>query len=119
MPDFSKNTKRLGSEAISIRSTIANSKDPEKTFFEEFPTSLGYNIEKIQKDRKELQLFILKLENSVREIRSSYDNLISRIEEFIKTEIVHCNCEFNDYKKILQKRYKKIKRHLLLSNQKS
>ena len=119
LPDFSKNTKRMSSEAISIRSTIANSKDPEKTFFEEFPISLGFNLEKIKKDKKELQSYILKLESAIREIRSSYDNLISRFEEYIKAEIIHSNSEFKDYKKIIQKRYKKIKRHLLLPNQKN
>jgi hypothetical protein len=119
LPDFSKCTKRLSREALSIRSTIANSKDPEKTFFEEFPTSLGCNLENLQKDKKELQNFIIKLEASVREIRSSYDNLISRIEEYIKTDIIQNNYEFKDYKKTLQKRYKKIKRHLLLSSQKN
>jgi hypothetical protein len=119
LPDFSKNTKRLSTEAISIRTTIANSKDPEKTFFEEFPISLGYNLEKIKKDKKELQSYILKLENTIRELRSSYDSLITRIEDFIKNEIVQSNIEFKAYKKTLQKRYLKIKRHLLLPNQKN
>ena len=119
LPDFSKNTKRLSTEAISIRSTIANSKDPEKTFFEEFPISLGYNLEKIKKDKNELQAYILKLESTIRELRSSYDNLITRLEDFIKNEIVQSNIEFKDYKKTIQKRYKKIKRHLLLPNQRN
>jgi hypothetical protein len=119
LPDFSKSTKRLSTEAISIRSTIANSKDPEKTFFEEFPISLGYNLEKIKKDKNELHAYILKLENTIRELRSSYDNLITRFEDFIKSDIVHSNIEFKDYKKSIQKRYKKIKRHLLLPNQKN
>ena len=119
LPDFSKNTKRLSTEAISIRNTISNSKDPEKTFFEEFPASLGFNLMKIKSNKKELQNYILKLEQSIREIRSSYDNLISRFESLINKEIGEKDLEFSRYKKIIQKRYKNIKRHLLLPNQKN
>jgi uncharacterized protein YfbU (UPF0304 family) len=119
LPDYSKNTKRLSTEAISIRNTISNSKDPEKTFFEEFPASLGFNLTKIKSNKKELQNYILKLEESIREIRSSYDNLISRFENLINKEIGQKDLEFLKYKKIIQKRYKNIKRHLLLPNQKN
>ena len=119
LPDYSKNTKRLSTEAISIRETISNSKDPEKTFFEEFPASLGYNLMKIKTNKKDLQNYIIKLEQSIREIRSSYDNLITRFETFINKEIGQTDLEFSKYKKNIQKRYKNIKRHLLLPNQKN
>lgn len=119
LPEYSKNTKRLSTEATSIRSTISNSKDPEKTFFEEFPASLGFNLMKIKSNKKELQSYILKLEQSIREIRSSYDNLITRFESFINKEIGQNDLEFSKYKKYIQRRYKNIKRHLLLPNQKN
>ena len=119
LPEYSKNTKRLSTEAISIRNTISNSKDPEKTFFEEFPASLGFNLIKIKSNKKDLQIYIQKLEQSIREIRSSYDNLITRFENFINNEIGQKELEFSKYKKIIQKRYKNIKRHLLLPSQRN
>ncbi len=119
LPEYSKNTKRLSTEAISIRNTISNSKDPEKTFFEEFPASLGFNLIKIKSNKKELQNYILKLEQSIREIRSSYENLITRFENLINKEMGQKDLDFSKYKRLIQKRYKNIQRNLLLPNQKN
>ena len=59
---------------------------------------------KIKSNKKELQSYILKLEQSIREIRSSYDNLITRFETFINKEIGQTDLEFSKYKKNIQKR---------------
>lgn len=119
LPDYAKNTKRLSSEAASIRLAIANSKDPEKTFFEDFPSSLGFDLNKIKNNKKELQTYIVKLEESIREIRSCYDNLVSRFELYFNKEITQSDVDFIKYKKIIQSRYKNIKRHLLLPPQRN
>ena len=37
LSEYSKNTSRLKKETLAIRNAIANSKDPEKSFFEDFP----------------------------------------------------------------------------------
>ncbi|WP_431244466.1 hypothetical protein ACQ9BO_09185 [Flavobacterium sp. P21] len=57
LPQYSKETKRLSKESFAIREAIANSKDPEQSFFEDFPVALGYSVSKIQKDRTELRAF--------------------------------------------------------------
>jgi hypothetical protein len=119
LPEYAKHTKRLSTEAVSIRTSIANSKDPEKTFFEDFPSSLGFDLLKIQKNKKELQAYTVKLEESIREIRSCYDNLVTRFETYFNKEITHSDVDFVVYKKIIQKRYKNIKRHLLLPPQRN
>lgn len=119
VPEYSKNTKRLSKEALAIRFAIANSKDPEKTFFEEFPTALGFSIKQLKENRENLQAFTIALQNAVREIRGCFDNLINRIESFIQTDIVGQDCDFETYKTLLQTRLKSIKRHLLLPHQKS
>jgi hypothetical protein len=119
LPDYAKNTKRLSSEAASIRLAIANSKDPEKTFFEDFPSSLGFDLNKIKNNKKELQTYIVKLEESIREIRSCYDNLVTRFEIYFNKEITQSDVDFIKYKKIIQSRYKNIKRHLLLPPQRN
>lgn len=119
LPEYSKETKMLSKESIAIRSAIANSKDPEQSFFEDFPTALGYSIAKIQKDRNELQRYIIKLQESIKELRSSYDELINRFECFILEEYFNTNVEFEQYKILLQERYKNLQSHLLLNAQKS
>ena len=118
LPDYSKNTKRLSKEALEIRNAISSSKDPEKTFFEDFPNALGYSITKIQSSPTDLKEYIIKLQNAIKEIRTCFDELINRVELFIQDDIVGEVIPFEEYKDVLQTRYKKLRRHLLLPAQK-
>ncbi len=52
-------------------------------------------------------------------MRTSYDGLVKRFEEFICDEFVGKSVDFDDYKEHLQQRYSKLKKHLLLANQKT
>jgi len=119
LPEYSKETKRLSSESIAIREAIANSKDPEQSFFEDFPTALGYSVAKIQKDRAELQHFIIQLQDSIKEVRNSFDELVNRFESFLQDKYFDKPIAFNEYKIKFQNRYKSLHRHLLLNSQKS
>lgn len=119
LPEYTKNTKRLSPTAIKIRQAISNSKDPEETFFEAFPNALGITLSTLQKDKSKLQSYTTNLQNAVRELRTSYDELIKRFEEFICNEFVGKSVDFEEYKEFLQKRFSKLKKHMLLSNQKT
>ena len=119
LPEYSKQTKRLSSAAIKIRQAIATSKDPEETFFESFPNALGVTLNSLQQDKTKLQSYTTSLQNAVRELRTSYDGLIKRFEEFICDEFVGKSVDFDNYKEDLQQRYTKLKKHLLLANQKT
>lgn len=119
LPEYSKNTKRLSNSAIQIRQAIANSKDPEETFFESFPNALGVSLSSLQNDKSKLQSYIVTLQTAIRELRTSYDGLLQRFEEFICNEFIGKTTDFVNYKKQLQSRFKKLKKHLLLANQKA
>lgn len=119
LPLYSKQTKRLSPAAIKIRKAIANSKDPEETFFEEFPSALGLTLNSLQNDHSKLQNFTSNLQETVKELRTAYEELVKRFEDFICSEFVGKLSSFEDYKKHLQKRFSKLKKHLLLSNQKT
>jgi hypothetical protein len=66
-----------------------------------------------------LQSYTTSLQNAVRELRTSYDGLVKRFEEFICNEFIGKTVDFEDYKAQLQNRFKKLKKHLLLANQKT
>ncbi|MFN0291337.1 hypothetical protein [Pedobacter helvus] len=119
LPEYSKQTKRLSPSALKIRKAIATSKDPEETFFDAFPNALGLTLNILQKDKSKLQNYAVNLQNAVRELRTSYDELIKRFEEFICDEFVGRTVDFDEYKEYLQKRFSKLKKHLLLVNQKT
>ncbi|MCF8342988.1 MAG: hypothetical protein K9I82_18575, partial [Chitinophagaceae bacterium] len=119
LPLYSKNTKRLSQSAIKIRKAISTSKDPEETFFDAFPSALGLSLSTLQQDKSKLQSFTSSLQDSVRELRTAYDELIKRFEDFICSEFIGQTSDFEEYKAYLQKRFKKLKKHMLLSNQKT
>lgn len=119
LPAYSQNTKRLSKEARAIRNAIINSKDPEKSFFEDFPAALGIPFHKLQADPDSLNSYTQTLQEAIRELRTSFDNLVDRFEAFIQEEIIYEPCEFEVYKGKLQKRYRKLKKHLLLPYQKT
>jgi len=119
LPEYSKKTNRLSREALSLKSAIANSKDPEKTFFEDFPVALGYTSKKLYDSEKELEAFTQKLQECIREIRTSFDELVNRIETRIVEELKLEQKDFLSYKKHLIQRYASIKKYLLLPHQKA
>lgn len=119
LPEYSKNTRRLSPSAKKIRKAIETSKDPEETFFEAFPTALGFTLSTLQQDKSKLQNYTSGLQDAVRELRTSYEELLKRFEEFICIEFVGKLVGFEEYKRHLQKRFSKLKKHMLLSNQKT
>ena len=118
LPEYAKQTNRLSPEAIKIREAIATSKDPEETFFEAFPAALNFTVTELQKDEKKLQEYAITLRDSIKELRTCYDELVNRFEKYIRNEIVYETMDFEEYKEKLQQRFKKVKQHLLLSDQK-
>ncbi len=52
-------------------------------------------------------------------MRTSYDALVKRVEDFICTEFVGKQVDFEEYKEHLQRRFSKLKKHLLLAHQKT
>src|SRR5690606_24526548 len=98
LPEYSKNTKRLSPSAIKIRKAIATSKDPEATFFEAFPSALGLSLSSLQQDKSKLQNFTTNLQDSVRELRTAYDELVKRFEDFICSEFIGKTADFQEYK---------------------
>jgi len=120
LTEYSKQTERLSSEAVLIRKAIVDSKDPEKTFFEDFPRALRTSAEELTKDKEKLVQYSERLQSAIQEIRLSYEKLIDRFEEFIRNQIVNDKeAEFESYKVKLQKRFHIVKPHLLLPYQKT
>lgn len=118
IPEYSKKTLRLGGKALKLRDAIANSKDPEKTFFEDFPSAMNVNILELQNNTQKLEHYITDIQSSIREIRTSYSELIERFENYILTDIVGETLDFKEYKLKLQNRFKNVKKHLLKPNHK-
>ena len=79
---------------------------------------MGISLEKIAKNPELVKDYIGNLQILIREIRTAYEELVNRIENFIQLEFIGKEVPFVEYKGILQQRFKKLKKHLLLPKQK-
>jgi hypothetical protein len=119
LPEYAKNTNRLHKESIAVRRAIITAKDPEKTFFEDFPTALGLTLSQLKKSPELLSEYVAKLQNAIRELRTCFDELVNRFELFIVEDIIYETLDFEGYKKKLKDRFIHIKQHRLLPYQKT
>lgn len=118
LPDYSKNTKNLTKQALNLRKAIADAREPETTFSEDFPKALNYSVTELSSDEALLDEYIESLEDAVREIRKAYDSLLARFESNISDFLGLKTVDFASYQANLVKRFKKLKPHKLQTHQK-
>lgn len=118
LPEYSKKTNRLPKEAIALREAIAHSTDPEKAFFEDFPAALGYTSLQLQSQKDILGEYINQLQQAIRVLRNAFEDLLGRFEEYFLARLGLEGTAFETYKPQIQKRFQKVKNHLLLAHQK-
>lgn len=119
LPEYSKKTSRMKKATLAVRNAIANSEDPERTFFHDFPAALGFSPDELKNSTDSLSRFTNALSDAIRELRTSYSDLLNRFEGFIVDEFIGEPAEFEDYKVKLHKRFDKLKTHFCLPHQKT
>ena len=111
LPTYAKQTQRLAAPTLRLRTAIANAKDPEKTFFEEFPSALGFpKITDEQASDTELEAYIHQLQTSVHELQSCFDDLVDRIETHLLDILGLTGDPFPNYKIALAARFSTLRR---------
>lgn len=96
--DYTLKTKRLSPTALKLREAIVNSRDPEDALFNQFPSALGYHSLSIREDEEVLSSFTTQIQDSIREIRTVYDEFLKRIENTIIVSFYCISPDFKDYK---------------------
>lgn len=119
LPEYAKNTKRLSREALAVRLAIEKSQEPEKTFFDDLPMALGYSSKELQTSPDQFEAFIGRLQETIREVRTAYDGLVTRFEDFLLTEYVGKIVGFAEYQDRLQSRFNHLREELLTPAQKT
>ena len=119
LPKYTKKTNNLKPHTKKFRDVIAKSKDPEKTFFVDIPSSLGFGNLDLMDKEESLQFYIETIQNSINELKISFDSVIDSIEKTILRALGYKKL---DFKKVLDKitaRYKSINIKNCTSYQKS
>lgn len=120
LPLYTQQTQRLDPKTIRLREVIAKATDPEKTFFEDFPTALGFGtLEQESVDDRTIEAFIDQLQESIRELRSCYDGLVDRIEGFVFDLLGIVDGQFPAYREVIIERFSSLRPNELLPQQRT
>ena len=108
--NYAKNTRKFDSIfTLQFRDVLAKAEDPSKTFFEDLPASLGY---KDLNGFEFVEQYIDLIKSAVRELNSCYDDFIERIEKNV-VDFLGLSQSFDEYKPIMEMRYKTIDKNIL------
>jgi DNA helicase HerA-like ATPase/ribosomal protein S15P/S13E len=119
LPPYAQRSRRISQESQKIRKALVDADDPERLFFEDFPAALGFDLVQLNRNPALLSEFTNALQNTIRELRSAYEQLLVRFEGVINS-LWATDYEFADYKAHLRSRYGSgLKEYLLLPYQKT
>ena len=118
LPEYNQKTSHLSSDTLAFRKALLNARDPEKAFFEDFPTALGYSLQELEKEDEKLNLFAQRIRDCIRELREAFSNLIERIEADILKRRGIEGVTYPDYLPLLREPFKELKEHLMRPEQK-
>lgn len=105
---YAQTTKDISSEAKKFRDVIAKATDPEATFFEYLPESLGFREVVLTQNPEAIDSFVSVLQNAIRSLRSCYDDYVKSVEYQILEALKIKEVDFLVYKPIIDNRYKSV-----------
>ncbi|MCW3788490.1 P-loop NTPase fold protein [Plebeiibacterium sediminum] len=118
LPEYTKQTKNISSEALNFRNAIHNASDPETAFFVDIPKSLGYSGIDLKNESIDLEQYLKQLKDVIRELRECEQDLINQLEQTIKKIIGAPKANFAEYKKNLEERLGQVNIEIISSTQK-
>ena len=115
LPEVTKNTKKFSDKrTLKLREAIVNATDPEKLFFEDFPSVYSiFNISDLKDDQ--MLDYINDLAKSIKDLTGHYQKLIDTTYQKFEDILGEQN-DFLKFKKTLIKRYSSIKVDILPSH---
>lgn len=121
LPEYAKRTARLAPTTIRLRQALATAVDPEKAFFQDLPTALGYTdlLEGNQVEQTRVEAYIRELQAAIRELQNCFDALLDRVEAHLLDLFGLSAVVFPTYKTAIAERYQSLRTHLLLPKQKT
>lgn len=117
--EYARTTNKLQKQSIDFRNVLAEATDPEKTFFEDLPWVLGYKDIELETNPQYLYNYVDTLQNSIRELRTCFSELLNRIEVYILETLGIKEKDYYIYKGIIEDKFKNVKEYLLPAKQKA
>ena len=116
--EYARSTRKISASAQKLRSAIKSATDPEKAFFDDFISALGFATLKDLESDKAVKNLIFQLDKSIDEIKHSYDRLIDRIEDCLLIALDLKGKEYVNYLPLIKSRYASLNEYQLVPYQK-
>lgn len=116
--DYARKTNRISDDAKAFRKSVKGAKELEKVFFEDLLTNFGVSLNDLASAEDNLNSYVKRLRDAMRELTSVYPNLIERIENHLLEELGLSGKSYTQYLKAIKKRYEPLKTYLLTDKQK-
>ena len=85
LPQWSKRTMRLSSNAVRIRDMFKRARDPNKFLFDDIPETLGEDISQI--DEEALHHVVKNVRDGLTELVHTYPLMLHRLRDIMLTEL--------------------------------
>lgn len=112
LSSYSKTTTRISKEAQRLREVIAKAKDPEALFLRDIPSAFGTSKKELGNNEEKAEEFIKGLEQSITELRNSFEGLENRFSDHIQSIL-----GYDDLQNGIQKRFAALQVSLLTRKQ--
>lgn len=105
---YTLNTAKISPAAKELRNAVANSSDPETALFSSIPVALGYGNILNNPDEEKLTSFTKEIEKSIQELRSSYSELLNRVESYLIKAFNLQTIQIEEYKSEIKQQLQSI-----------
>ncbi len=117
LSDYAKFTRKFDHEStIRFRDVLAKAKDPEKAFFEDLPSALGFDQFQLKQEEFINQYGDI-IHRAIRELRLCYSRLIDRLENRLIEELGLESGDYAEYIEEIRRRLAHVKVFLLTDKQ--
>jgi hypothetical protein len=116
--EYGRKTRKISTAAQHLRSAIKSATDPEKAFFDDFVSALGFTGLKDLDSDQAVKKLARQMDSSIEEIKTSYDKLLDRIEACIVDALDLESHNYEDFIPTIKSKYYSLEEYQLVPYQK-
>jgi len=115
LPDYTKRTRRLSAEAISVRDLFFEAKSPAQLVLADLPKACGFmSLASITPDEDQLHAFAQKFQGTIRELKGAYHSLLWDFQTMLKKAFgVESNVMLHDLRDMLRGRCMQLEQYTI------
>lgn len=87
LPDWTKRTMRLSTNAVRVRDLFKRAKDPNKFLFDDIPAALSEDLAQARGDSGDLSRVVANVREGLEELVDAYPSMLHRLRDIMLSEL--------------------------------